>query len=57
MLRLEIPWPINTNGREFPGGPAVKTSPSNPGGAGSVPGQGANLLHALWPKSQSIKQK
>ena len=43
--------------RDFPGGPVVKTLPSNAGGAGSIPGQGAKLPHALWPKHQNIKQK
>ena len=42
---------------DFPGGPAVRTSPSNAGGAGSIPGWGAKIPHALWPKNQSIKQK
>ena len=31
---------------DFPGGPMVKTSPSNAGGAGSIPGQGAKIPHA-----------
>ena len=35
----------------------VETSPSNVGGAGSRPGQGARILHASWPKTQNIKQK
>ena len=39
----------------------VKTSPSNEGGAGSIPGQGAKIPHASGPKNQkkkkSIKQK
>ena len=39
---------------DFPGGPVVKTSPSN---AGSIPGWGARIPHASWPKSQNIKQK
>ena len=42
---------------EFPGGPVVKTSPSNAGGAGSIPGQGAKIPHASWPKNQNIEQK
>ena len=28
---------------DFPGGPVVKTSPSNAGGAGSIPGRGAKI--------------
>ena len=43
--------------RDFSGGPVVKTSPSNAGGAGSIPGQGAKIPHVLQPKNQSIKQK
>ena len=42
---------------DFPGGPLVKTSPSNAGGAGSIPGLGAKIPHALRPKNQNIKQK
>ena len=43
--------------RDFPGGPMVKTLPSNGGRAGSIPGQGAKIPHTLWPKSQDRKQK
>ena len=35
----------------------VKTSPSNVGGAGLIPGWGAKIPHALSPKNQDIKQK
>ena len=35
----------------------VKTSPSNAGGAGSIPGRGAKISHALRPNNQNIKQK
>ena len=42
---------------DFPGGPVVKTSTSNAGGAGSIPGQGAEIPHASLPKNQNIKQK
>ena len=41
----------------FPGGPVVKTSPSNAGGAGSIPGQGAKIPHTSWPENQNIKIK
>ena len=43
----------------FPGGLVVKTSPSNAGGAGSIPGQGVKIPHASWPKDKekNIKQK
>ena len=43
--------------RDFPGGPVVEASPSNAGGAGSIPGRGAKMPHALRPKNQNIKQK
>ena len=41
----------------FPGGPVVKTSPSNAGGAALIPGQGAKILQASRPRNQNIKQK
>ena len=45
------------NTGDFPGSPVVRTSPSNAGGAGSIPGQGTKIPHASGPKSQNIKQK
>ena len=42
---------------DFPGDPVVNTLPSNAGGAGLIPDQGAAILHALQPKHQNIKQK
>ena len=41
---------------DFPGGPGVKILPSNAGGVGSIPGQGAKIPHALWPKNQNKKK-
>ena len=35
----------------------VKTLPSNAGGVGLIPGQGAKIPHASGPKNQNIKQK
>ena len=35
----------------------VKTSPSNAGGVGSIPGQGAKIPHASWPKKTKHKKK
>ena len=32
------------------GTPSDKTSPSNAGDEGSIPGQGAKIPHASWPK-------
>ena len=43
--------------QDFPGGPVVKTSPSNAGGASSIPGRGAKIPHATQPKHQNIKKK
>ena len=39
--------------QDFPGGPGVKTSPSNARGAGSVPGWGAKIPHVLGKKKQN----
>ena len=44
-------------GRDLPSGPVVKTTPSNAGSVGSIPGWGAKILHASRPKNQNIKQK
>ena len=35
----------------------VKLPPSNAGVAGSIPGSGAEIPPATWPKIQNIKQK
>jgi len=35
----------------------VKTSHSNAGSQGSIPGEEAKIPHAFWPKRQNIKQK
>ena len=45
------------NNRDFPGGPVVKTLPSNPEDVGSIPGQEAKIPRALWLKNQNIKQE
>ena len=37
----------------FPGGPVVRTSPSNSEGVGLIPGWGAKISHALWPKHKT----
>ena len=41
--------------RDFPGGPVVKSLPSNRKGAGSIPGLGAGILHASWPRKTKHK--
>ena len=43
---------VKNNSRDFSGGPAVKTLPSNAGGAGSIPGLGAKIPHVLWPQNK-----
>ena len=40
---------------DFPGGPEVKTLPFNAGAAGLIPGQGAKMPHASWPKISQHK--
>ena len=44
LLRIVRRW-------DFPGGPVVKTSPSNAGGEGSIPGWEAKILHVPWPNN------
>ena len=39
--------------RDFPGGPAVKTSPSIAGGVGSILGQGTKTPHASCQKAKT----
>ena len=41
--------------RDFPGGPVVKTSPSNTGAVGSIPGWGAKISHASQGKKTNNK--
>ena len=38
---------------DFPGGPVVETSPSNAGGAGSIPDWEAKIPRASWPKTKA----
>ena len=43
----------------IPGCPVVKTPPSEAGGCwftGSIPGQGAKIPHASWPKKAKHKK-
>ena len=42
--------------RDFPDGPVIKTLPSREKGTGSIPGWGAKIAHASWPKTQNRKQ-
>ena len=48
---------IAKNHRDFPGNPVVKTSPSNKGNAGSIPGCRSKIPHASWPKKKKKKKK
>lgn len=43
--------------QDYPGNPVIKTLPLNVRGVGSIPDPGAEILHALWPKNQNVKQK
>ena len=40
---------------DFPDDPVVKILPSSGGGAGLIPGRGAEIPHASGPKKQNIK--
>ena len=42
---------------DFPGGPVVKTSPSNEGSEGLIPDRRAKIPHASQPKDQKHKTK
>ena len=50
---LGVSWAVVvlciTQSGDFPGNPVVKTLPSNAGGTGSIPGQGAKIPRALRP--------
>ena len=54
---VSVPFSEKVLHRDFPGGPVVKTSPSKAGGICLIPGLGAKIPHASWPKNQNIKQK
>ena len=43
--------------RDFPGGPAVKTSPFKAGSVGSTLGWGTKVLHVSWSKKKKMKHK
>ena len=42
---------------DFPGGPVVKSLPSNEGSVNLIPPWGTKNPHALWLKNQNIEQK
>ena len=48
---------LKSKKRDFLGSPVVKTLPfKNAGSAGSIPGGGTKIPHALGPKNQNKKQ-
>ena len=58
LAELQLPHFGVLNGhRNFPGGPVVKTSPSDAGPVVSIPGPEAKIPHAPWPKKTNIKWK
>ena len=60
IIEISLPWKKKKKilaPEDFPDGPVVKTLPSKKEGAGLIPRQGAQILHALWLKKQNIKQK
>ena len=58
LMRESIIHVLKCMSRDFPGSPVVKTSPSNGGDAGSIPGWGAKIPYASsWPKNQKNKNR
>ena len=54
LLRMRKKWKIlKFTFWDFLGDPVIKTSPSNVGGASSIPGQGAKIPHAFQSKIKS----
>ena len=49
--------PSGAKEKDFPGGPVVRTSPANAGGAGRFPGWGANIPRASQPKNRKHKSE
>ena len=47
----------NTVSGNVLGSPVVKTSPSNAGAVGSIPGQETKISHASQPKNNNIKNR
>ena len=44
---------VSMLGRDVPGGPVIKTLSSDAGSVGSIPGRGAKIPHASWPKNKT----
>jgi hypothetical protein len=47
---------IKLRGRDFPAGPVADTLSSKVEGTDSVPGQGAEIPHASWPKNKQTNK-
>ena len=48
---------LKSSDGDFPGGPVVKTSPSDTGGVSSIPAGGAKMPCASQPINQNTKEK
>ena len=46
---------LSNSSKDFPGGPRVRTLPSNARGADLIPDWGAKIPHASWPKKPKDK--
>ena len=53
VLKNIVMFHKTTLSGDFPGGPVVKTLPSNAGRVGSIPGQGAKIPHASLQKTKT----
>ena len=54
LIKRQITQLLNGQRRDFPD-PVVKTSPSNAGGASSIPGQRPKIPHDWQPKKSKRK--
>ena len=50
-----LDFPLKALGEDFLGDLVVKTLPSSAGVAGLIPGQGAKISPAFWPKKKKPK--
>ena len=51
--RFKVKGWLKIPGRDFPVSSVVKTLPFNAGGESSIPGWGAEIPPALWPKHKT----
>ena len=56
-MAKSLPINLHCDNKRDPGGPVVRTSPSNVGGASSIPGQGAKIPTCLVAPKPKIKHK